>query len=137
MYKMYIQNVYTKWVYRMNIQNVHTKCTFSVHTFDLLVYKMGTKCVLKITVPTKIWIQNDYTKWIQNQHTRLHVLVYNMYTICVQNRVFHCNSKEIIVTKWLQNSHSRLFYIIARFCINIVRILYIQCGYILYLFLHK
>ena len=56
----------------MYIHNVHTKCIFDVHTFDILVYKMHTKLVLKTTVPLKIWIQNE--------HTRLHVLVYNKHT---------------------------------------------------------
>ena len=99
--KIWIQNDYTKWIqndhtkwhhlqvvykmgtikivictkcaYKMYIQNVHTTCIFLVHTSDILVYKMGTKLVLKTTVPLKIWIQNE--------HTRLHVLVYNMHTI--------------------------------------------------------
>ena len=77
----YVQNVHTKCTFKMYIQNVHTKCTFNVHTFDILVYKMGTKFGQKPTVPSKIWIQNDYTKWIQNDHTKLHHLVYKMGTI--------------------------------------------------------
>ena len=70
----YVPNVHTKCTYKMYIQNVHknvhTKCTFNVHAFDILVYKMGTKIGQKTTVPSKIWIQNDYTKWIQNEYTK-------------------------------------------------------------------
>ena len=70
-----IQNGYNINInmYKMYIRNVHTKRIFNVHTFDILMYIMGTKFVLKTTVPLKIWIQNE--------HTRLHVLVYNMHTI--------------------------------------------------------
>ena len=80
-YKMSKQNetsnvhfVYTKLI------SSCTKFSFNVHIFDILVYKMGTKFILKTTVPSKIWIQNDYTKWIQNDHTKLHHLVYKMGT---------------------------------------------------------
>ena len=70
-YKMSIQNetsnvhfVYTK------LTSKNTKFSFNVHTFDILVYKMGTKFGQKTTVPSKIWIQNDLTKSIQNDHTK-------------------------------------------------------------------
>ena len=70
-YKMSIQNetsnvhfVYTK------LTSKYTKFSINVHTFDILVYKMGTKFGQKTTVPSKIWIQNDLTKSIQNDHTK-------------------------------------------------------------------
>ena len=71
----------------MYIQNVHTFCTYifasPVRILDHLVYKMGTKFGQKTTVPSKILIQNDYTKWIQNEHTRLYALVYKIGTKCM------------------------------------------------------
>ena len=59
-----------------------------VHIFVILVYKICTKLDPKTTVPSKILIQNDYTKWIQNEHTRLYVHLYEVGTKCtdyVQN----------------------------------------------------
>ena len=64
MYKMYIQNVNTKCIYKMYIQN-----DFPMYILMSFIY---TKFVLKFTVPVQILIQNE--------HTRLHLLVYNMYT---------------------------------------------------------
>ena len=83
--------MYTKYVYKICIQNdytyksiLYTKYTYKidtfVHIFVILVYKIGTKSDKKTTVPSKILIQNDYTKWIQNEHTRLYALVYKIGT---------------------------------------------------------
>ena len=66
--------LYTKYAYKID--------TF-VHFFSILVYKIGTKVDPKTTVPSKILIQNDYTKWIQNEHTRLYALVYKIGTKCM------------------------------------------------------
>ena len=96
-------SICTTCTYNMYIQNLHTKCTYKMykqvlHTFDIHVYKMGTKFVLSTTVPSKIWIQMS----IQDCTF--------LYKICIQNRVFHCNAIEIIVTKWLHYSHSRKIF---------------------------
>ena len=60
MYQMYIQNVRTKCTYKMYIK-MYTQNVHLMYTFDILVYKMGTKLVLKTTVPLKIWIRNEHT----------------------------------------------------------------------------
>ena len=78
----------TKLVYKMrpSMSILYTKYAYKidnfVHIFVILVYKIGTKFDPKTTVPSKILIQNDYTKWIQNEHTRLYVLVYKICTKC-------------------------------------------------------
>ena len=75
----YMSMLYTKYTYKID--------TF-VHIFAILVYKIGTKFDPKTTVPSKILIQNEYTKWIQNEHTRLYVHLYKVGTKCtdyVQN----------------------------------------------------
>ena len=70
----YMSILYTKYTYKIDTH---------IHIFATLVYKICTKFDPKTTVPSKILIQNDYTKWIQNEHTRLYVLFiqnrYKMY----------------------------------------------------------
>ena len=115
-YKMSIQNetsnvhhddfVYTK------LTSKCTKFSFNVHTFDILVYKMGTKFGQKSTVPSKIWIQNDYTKWIQNDNTKLHHLVYKM------GRISRLICTKCTYKMYIQNVHTKCTYKI-----------YIQCTY--------
>ena len=70
--KILIQNDYTKRIHKEQtkwdhickfcIQNINTKLTFMYIFFAILVYKIGTKFDHKTTVPSKILIQNDYTK---------------------------------------------------------------------------
>ena len=84
--------MYTKYTYKIDTH---------VHIFATLVYKICTKFDPKTTVPSKILIQNDYTKWIQNEHTRLYALVYKIGTnVCnyVQNVLFW---NAIFDTKWV------------------------------------
>ena len=77
-YKIRIQSetIYLNFVYTYKIDTY-------VHIFAILDYKIGTKIDHKTTVPSKILIQNDYTKWIQNEHTRLYALVYKIGTKCM------------------------------------------------------
>ena len=75
-YKMrsYMSILYTKYAYKFDA---------FVNIFAILVYKIGTQFDPKTTVPSKILIQNDYTKKIQNEHTRLYALVYKIGTKCM------------------------------------------------------
>ena len=88
----------TKIVYKMRpyMSILYTKYTHKidnfVHIFVILVYKIDTKSDPKTTVPSKILIQNDYTKWIKNENTRLYALVYKIGTKFDQKKL-HCHRK--------------------------------------------